>query len=198
MMLSLYLRLSFCTESLWKHPAMDEEQLILFVLHWTPHLKTPNYSKLQLYEKICEEVGQLILQLTTICITISSSSSPPPPLYELLKLFNNQQPAINWNQSIRTWKIQQSVLRSCLSPSSSSSLLPSHSWWSHNFSMQKMPHVGRFLNLQLIIKSPLHPIAALPPCLTGLRYNDIMSVWAGYHYCTLQKHYVTVTFFFLN
>ena len=44
---------------------MDEEQLILFVLYGTPHLKTPNYSNLLLYEKICEEVGQLIKELTT-------------------------------------------------------------------------------------------------------------------------------------
>jgi len=43
---------------------MDDEQLILFVLHRTPHMKTPNYSNLQLYGKILEKVGQLIEQLT--------------------------------------------------------------------------------------------------------------------------------------
>jgi len=41
---------------------------------------------------------------------------------------------------------------------SSSSLLPSHSWWSHNFSMLEMSHVARFLNLQLILSLPLTPL----------------------------------------
>jgi hypothetical protein len=45
---------------------------------------------------------------------------------------------------------------------------------------------GKVCHLTTYVKSPPHPTATPPTCLTCPRHSDML-VWAGYHYCTFKN-----------